>query len=224
MRIPLAVSLLALSALALTFVGSSARAANIPIVNPSFEANSNSWPGNGPIDGWTGGSGTNPATGTPQCCGTQPFSPGDGSSPPGGGDLPAPNGTQWAYIQESGTLSQTLTGFTVGGLYQLSYYDAHRLGDNGTGDTLTSQIGGVDLLTTTPSATAWNLRTVDFFATAQTMTLDFIHTSNPLLDQTVTIDDVGILIIQVPEPTSIGALSGLGAVGLFIAVRRRRNA
>jgi len=80
------------------------------IANPSFEANTiTTWPGYGSIANWVGGSGLNSA-------GISPFAD--------NGIIP--DKAQVAFIQASPSLSQTLSNFTVGGTYQLHYFENAR--------------------------------------------------------------------------------------------------
>lgn len=192
---------------------SIAEASFVTLNNPSFEANTNPWPGNGPISGWTGGTGVNPATGIPACCGTQPFGPGDG-----GPNAPAPDATNFAYIQGNGDLSQMVNGLIPGRQYTLLYYDGHRNGDSGTGDTLEALMGGISLGIFTPSANQWNQRQLNFVANASSMLLTFRH-GNVVADQSVSIDGVAIVTARIiPEPAS----AALGLMGLVSLAMRRR--
>lgn len=97
------------------------RFAPASLVNPSFEDTSIPTDGNGytaSITGWTvGGSGIglNPATG-----GGAPFLNG----------LTAPDGARVAFIQgPGGSLSQSITGLTVGNTYVVDYYENERGSD-----------------------------------------------------------------------------------------------
>ena len=91
------------------------------IVNPSFEADAFTiFPGyvsdNGPITGWDslGGHGINPSNGSPFA---------DNGA--------IPNGSQVAFMQMDGVLSQTVTGLTSGSQYYVHYYENSRQGGNG---------------------------------------------------------------------------------------------
>ena len=76
------------------------------VANPSFEENYNeTWPHYGPINGWTGGSGTNRADG--------PFH---------NGGTPVTDGQQMAFIQGSTTMSQGISGLIPGQSYWIQYF------------------------------------------------------------------------------------------------------
>lgn len=208
---------LGLSAGAALLTGSGASAQNV--TNGSFEAsNPATWPGyasqpGNEVPGWTisdpAGGGVNPTTDPNQpCCGPGPFGPG---AP---GVTPSPDGGNWAFMQGDITFSQQVTDLTPGQLYELRYYDSHRAGDSGPGDTLTATIANGSL-TTTPDLT-WQLRTVQFTATSATETLTFDH---GVIDGDRSVAFDGVAITLVPEPAGLGLLA-LGGLGLL--ARRRR--
>jgi hypothetical protein len=192
----------------------------VPLVNASFEADApHTWPGGGPITGWTGGTGLNPSVGTPGCCGQSPFAPG-----PSGPTLLSPDGGQFAYLQVNGndvsvSLSQTITGLVPGKEYFLKYYDAHRNGDGGLGATLSAQINGVTIGSSQPINTAWTERSLGFIAPSSTVTLNFLAFNNAPFadDQTVDVDGVRLFTV-VPEPASLGLFAVAG-----LALLRRRK-
>jgi hypothetical protein len=192
------------------------RVAVVPIVNPSFEANSNGGVGYGNITGWTytsagGNKGTNPG-GSGNF-----FIPGSG-----GANATPPDGSQVAFMQGAGTLDQVINGLAPGLTYTLTFFDGHRYGDSGPGDTLSTYIGGVLLGTDTPNINEYTPITYTFTATSSSEDLAFVH-GNIAGDQSIAIDDVSIFTSTVPEPSSLVAFCGLGAMGLFMAVRRRRK-
>jgi hypothetical protein len=79
----------------------------VVVTNPGFEDNNPGGLGYGAITGWTGGSGVNNAS--------QPFL-----------EQAAHSGTQVAFIQASGTISQTLTGFDPTKTYSVTYFVSER--------------------------------------------------------------------------------------------------
>jgi len=164
---------------------------------PGYEA------GNAPIEDFTSaGPGQSGINGAPACCTN--FAPSVFSS-------------AFAFIQGAGSLSQTIGGFTVGSNYTLTYQDAARVQDDGDTNTLTTSIDGASLVTI-PTSAGFITRSLNFTASAGTLTLLF-QTGTPLDDQSIAIDNVSIA--AVPEPSTM-ALLGLGAVGLVYAARRRR--
>ena len=183
------------------------------ISNPSFEANSNPGVGYGPINGWTF-----TTTGTNQA-GTNPGASGNFFIPGrGGANATPPDGNQVAFIQDAGTLSQTVSGLTPGVTYTLSFFDGHRFGDSGPGDTLTTIIGGTTLGTDTPNVNEYTPITYSFLATSSSELLQFVH-GNVTGDQSIALDDVAIFTTTVPEPSSIIAVrySGWACAGLAAA-------
>lgn len=165
---------------------------NIAIANPSFELDTFTvFPGyvngNGPITSWNslGGHGINPGGGSPFA---------DNGT--------IPHGAQVAFMQDNGALSQTLSGFTVGGQYYVHYYENARGGNTPAVEVqvagnpvvashILNSVGGSNPYREVSSAM--------FSATAADLELSFIK-SNPLGgDNTALIDNVAI--IQVPAGT-----------------------
>jgi hypothetical protein len=125
------------------------------------------------------------------------------------------------------SLTQLVTGFTIGQVYELSYYEngrAHPLVNTTTAETF---VGGVSvvaahLVTPVNSLNEYSnpfyYRTAQFTATATQMLLEFRATQVDVNDTFLVIDNVAINAI--PEPGS--AL--LGGLGLLALLRRRRSA
>ena len=199
------------------------------VTNGNFEAQDfPAWPGYlgittangtnpGSITGWTAstnaGVGINPSSDpAPACCGADPFSPATG-----------PETGKFAFMQvtpannNTTSLSQTVGGFTVGGLYELRYRDGHRDGDAADTATLTADIGGASLITT-PLGSDWTDRVLPFTANNTSLTLTFTANNPAGNDQTISLDEVSI--VQVPEPAAVSLLV-LGGAGLL--ARRRRD-
>jgi hypothetical protein len=169
----------------------------LPMVNSSFEADSfESWPGYSGDN--PGSANTPPGPNVPITGWTQSSVAGSGINPIATGEAPfanngrVPHGRQVAFIQADSTLSQTVSGFTVGSQYYLHYYENARSG--GT-PALAVTLGGNTLVPerTVPSAGGANpYRAVFsdvFTASAPSLELTFIK-SNPLGgDTTVLIDN-----------------------------------
>jgi hypothetical protein len=105
----------------------------------------------------------------------------------------APEGTQAAFVQGFGTLSQVFAGFSPGITYSITFSAAQRPGVNQHG----GQSWDVKIDTNIvanynpgPGATAYVDYTVSFAATATNHTLTFVGTDLPGGDNTVFIDNV----------------------------------
>lgn len=149
------------------------------VTNPSFEANYNeTFPHYSAADGWNGASGVNNSSG--------PFH---------NGGTPIPDGTQVGFKQGSGTVSQEITGLTVGKRYVIQFaYDA-RACCGGSID-LATQINGVELdkipnVKPVTGGEPYRVRTVPFTADADTVTLGLTTVSSG--DATINLDAVSIV-------------------------------
>jgi len=103
----------------------------------------------------------------------------------------APQGIQAAFVQETGTLSQALPGFTSGTPYMISFFAAERP-DNAQSWNVT--VNGTVIASFNPggSATTYGTYTATFMATAATETVAFVGTDLAGGDNTIFIDDVQI--------------------------------
>ena len=185
--------------------------AGIGIVNPSFET-----PGvgagdgsyvylAGPVDGWTynGGAGVS-----------------GNSSGFTNGNAPAPDGGQVLFLQNTGTASQTLSGFQSGYTYTLSFDMASRQ-NYGFDPTQVLQVtlGTQTLFSGLPfiNSPNYEVETVSFTASGS-QTLEFAGLdAGP--DSTDFVDDVAIsdVVSPTPEPGFYGLLA-LGLGGLVTVV------
>ena len=109
------------------------------------------------------------------------------------GNPNAPDGTQAAFVQSYGTISQTLSGFTPGTNYTITYSAAQRSG--------TAQHGGeswkvcIDnnvIKANNPGVTSYTTYTATFTASTPTHALSFVGTDLAGGDNTVFIDNVTI--------------------------------
>ena len=151
------------------------------ITNPSFETDpvpANN--GIGPITGWTGGTGTgiNDVVG--------PFAD--------NGVIPA--GNKVAFISGSGTLRQTMTGFTPGTRYRLRFFENARACCGGT-VSLQVTVGGTTVVaahsvTAVTGVNPYNMVLSDPF-TPSTANLEVVFTSTASGDATLLLDAVSLL-------------------------------
>jgi hypothetical protein len=123
-------------------------------------------------------------------------------------------------LQNVADFSQTIGGFTVGDIYQVTYYAAERPSYAANGIQLS--LGGIDLGTYTPSGNAFVLVTSgQMTATSGSMTLAFSGTFNSG-DHDSAIDVVTIQDVTpsgVPEPSTMV----LGALPLAALLLRRKR-
>jgi PEP-CTERM motif len=147
-----------------------------------------------------------------------------------------PSGSQVAGLQQfsgstsEASISQEVSGFTVGSDYAVTFDMAERayLGKNpSAGDTIEVLLGGQILGTFTPTTMTWApVTTGEMKATSTTMNLEFLSTSIGVLSTSevdtlltdVLIDDP----TGVPEPATL-ALVGGGLLLVAAAARRRKR-
>jgi hypothetical protein len=168
------------------------------VVNPSFESNYNDqFPHYGAIDNWTGGSGVNESGG--------PFH---------NGGTPIPDTKRVAFMQNSGNMSQDITGLQAGKRYLVQFFYDARACCGGSIDLATKINDNVlDTIPNIKPSTGgdpYRLHTVFFTAEADTATLTF-SSIVPSGDATVDIDavtvvqrDTGNLIIANPSFEATG--------------------
>jgi hypothetical protein len=88
---------------------------------------------------------------------------------------PAPDGVQVAYLINAGSVSQTVSGLTIGHTYTVAFSTAESTG--AAANPLNAQIDGTTALSVTPGA-AWASSSFTFTATATSHTLGFVGTSS----------------------------------------------
>jgi len=109
----------------------------------------------------------------------------------------APDGSnQVAFLQNTSTLTQTISGLTTGQQYTVSFYLEDRPGY--TSNPITVSMGGTTLLSTTPGS-GWTLYTEQFTATAASEVLSF-STSTTSGD-----NDTGLSDVTVKEMSAVGS-------------------
>jgi hypothetical protein len=135
-------------------------------------------------------------------------------SPSGGNFLAADGAFQ------TGTLSQTITGLTVGDHYQLNFYQAGAQQSGFSGPTtdqwevsLGAQTQYSSLITdASQSFSGWQYVTMNFTATSTTSTLGFFAIGTPQGVPPFAFLD-GVSLTDVPEPASL-SLMIVGLVGI----------
>lgn len=223
-------ALLTASALSFALVGAAANAApTITNGNFSSSATDSFIVGFGPLSGWT----VSPVTSGVNCidvgglsdiCGAAYNSPAttvwkNPGVAPGGGNAFVSD------VEMAETLSQTVSGLTVGTSYAITFAQASSYifaaGGASTEDWAVS-LGGTTvssptMVTPSDGGTPWNLVTVDFTATSASETLSFLAQGTPVGGPpTAFLGDVSIAV-AVPEPAAaaIFGLSVLGLLGLY---------
>ena len=144
----------------------------------------------------------------------------------------APEGTQAAFVQSYGSIAQTLSGFTPGTLYTITYSAAQRSGasQNG-GESWNVVIDGNSIKVNSPGSTSFTTYTATFTATANTHTLSFAGTDLVGGDNTVFIDNVRVSPILHPvaaavvltAPANNAAIAAGAPVDLTAAVTTNGN-
>lgn len=143
------------------------------------------------------------------------------------GNSNAPDGTQALLLKSLGGVEQTLSGFTVGDPYTISFYAEARTSFNSTNpfqvlmDGTPLTFNGSTTVTPTAGLDAYTLyKSTVFFADSATPTLEFNGLSPS--DNSSFVDLVTFQ--AVPEPSAIVGLVGLCGMGLVALARRRRKA
>jgi alpha-L-rhamnosidase len=157
------------------------RAGAITVTNSGFET---------PSLG-TGNYEYDPSGGSWTFSGASPSGSGIVANGSGFGNPNTPAGVQAAFIQETGTITQAIPGFTVGTNYVISFLAAERLND---AQTWNVTVNGAVVASFNPgsNATSYVTYTASFTATATTETVAFVGTDLAGGDNTVFIDNVSI--------------------------------
>ena len=120
----------------------------------------------------------------------------------GFGNPNAPDGTQAAFLQETGTITQTLSGLVPGTNYGVTYLAAQRAGTLGNGgESWNVTLDGAVIQANSPGGTSYAVYTTSFTATSTYHTLAFVGTNLAGGDNTVFIDAVQISIAT-PAPAN----------------------
>jgi hypothetical protein len=128
------------------------------------------------------------------------------------GNPVAPEGTQVAFVQETGGMSQAVT--LTGGVYTLSFQAAQRANWS-TSQTFQVIVDGQVVATVTPAGTSYtSYTTTPFAVTAGTHTIAFVGTDPLGGDNTALVDFVRLNAVALTTPIATGVRSfTLGATG-----------
>lgn len=145
----------------------------------------------------------------------------------------APQGTQVAFLQKSGTISQTLSGFAPGGVYTITFSAANRAtsGFNAKQSWNVKKDGTV-IASFSNIPTTYADYTASFTASASAHTLSFVGTSGS--DATVFLDNIRISSTPPAAPANLSAaaspsnsqinLAWAAAIGASSYLVQRANA
>ncbi|MES2657612.1 MAG: DUF642 domain-containing protein [Verrucomicrobiota bacterium] len=144
------------------------------------------------------------------------------------GNASAPMGVQAAFLQTSGTISQTLSGFIPGTSYSLAYAAAQRPGNQQTWDV---KIDNTVIQSNPAGGTGYITCKVNFLATSTSHTLTFAGTNLAGGDNTVFIDNVSLISplqpvaasIALTSPTNNSVFNTPGTVNLTTSVTGNGN-
>lgn len=201
------------------------------VQNPSFESPAwNTYNANGYIAGVAGG-GSDPVTVDNWTYYRVDTAEGVGLGTPGAvagwwnmppNLLPASNGTQFAFVQKTGSALPSIAQDIplTAGINILSFWVTGAAGTGGNGDaTYEVQLDGSTLLTgSTVDHTAWSQVTTSFSVPADgTYTLKFLNTTSASGNHAFLLDNVNVEII--PEPATLWLLG----VGGWLVWRRARR-
>ena len=117
----------------------------------------------------------------------------------------APEGAQAAFVQEFGAMSQSVSGFSPGQTYTITFSACQRSGVNQHGGqswNVKIDNNVVGSYNPGPGATSYVDYSCTFTATASTHTLTFAGTDLVGGDNTVFIDNVRITVASMPPPNS----------------------
>ncbi|HEY1786822.1 MAG TPA: DUF642 domain-containing protein [Verrucomicrobiae bacterium] len=114
----------------------------------------------------------------------------------------SPEGVQAAFLQEDGSISQTITGFTTGTNYMISFFAAQRPNN---AQSWNLKINGTVIASFNPGAgaTTYGTYTATFTATAASQTVAFVGTDLAGGDNTIFIDDVQITNVSTTVMVSV---------------------
>ncbi len=105
----------------------------------------------------------------------------------------SPEGTQAAFVQSNGLVSQAISGFVPGTTYYIIYSAAQRSGSSQNGgESWNVLLDNFVIQSNAPGSTSYTDYTAPFVATASTHTLAFVGTDLAGGDNTVFLDNVRV--------------------------------
>jgi hypothetical protein len=137
---------------------------------------------------------------------------------------------------QTGPLSQSISGLTVGNTYLLTFYQAAAQQEGYTGTTTdqftvslgsSSQLGAL-MSDSSHGFVPWTLQSMYFKATSTTELLSFLNTGTPSPSQPPFALLDGVSLVLAPEPSSVATMTagllGLGAMLFFRGRSKKRVA
>ena len=201
-------------------VASISIASSPVILNPSFEADAfTNFPGyvnnNAAIAGWASQPrhGINPGA-------NNAFSPFADN-----GQIP--DGQRVAFMQDNGTISQTVRALRVGTIYALHYYENARSDSGANPPYLEVKMGGTTIVPAhavipVGGTAAYHSMSGVFTASSNAMVLQFIKSDPANLDKTVLLDNITLAEQTPPSIASnpVGLQMNVGATVSFVVTAR----
>ncbi len=143
----------------------------------------------------------------------------------------APQGTQAAFIQGYGSITQTLTGFNPGVTYTITFSAAQRGSVQNGGESWNVMIDNTVITNFSPGGTSYATYTASFTATASIHTLAFVGTDLAGGDNTVFLDNVKIVppippvapLIALTAPANNATFTTPATVNLAATVTTNNN-
>ena len=123
------------------------------------------------------------------------------------GDPNAPQGSQVAFVQGTGTISQAVAGWAAGS-YQISFDAIQRASYNSGGEDFEVLVDGNVVATFKPSGTSYQVETTPAFTVAAgSHTVSFVGLDSVGGDNTAFIDAIGIAVASSPTTPAVGDAS-----------------
>ena len=131
------------------------------------------------------------------------------------GNSPAPEGAQVAFVQRTGSISQTISGLSPGTSYAVTFAASQRKNIAQAGQTFNVQINGVTVGSFEPpqGVSTYQDYSTTFTASAASQTLAFVGTDTHGGDNTVFLDNVRIAPGVLPTPWVTSDIGSVGVVG-----------